>query len=106
VENKLKKIGFTESKGNFLVADIKGYKIVIKYNPQNPQTSKIDYGSKIKIWRRTTSDLSKVENLVVLESVIRLLQKGYKPESLELEKTWKSGHGTSGRLDILNQRSE
>lgn len=39
--------------------------------------------------------------MVVLEAVIRLINKGYLPNVIELEKTWPSGHGTSGRLDIL-----
>ena len=75
-------------------------------NLGKPENSKIDYGSKIKVWQKTTSNLTKDENLVVLECVIRLLQKGYKPESIELEKTWRSGHGTSGRLDIFIKDAE
>jgi len=42
------------------------------------------------------------ENFVVLECVHRLLEKGYKPEHIELEPKWKLGRGTSGgRADIL-----
>jgi type I restriction enzyme M protein len=37
---------------------------------------------------------------VVLECVNRLLEKGYRPQNIILEKTWAAGHGTSGRLDI------
>ncbi len=37
---------------------------------------------------------------VVLECVNRLLEKGYKPENITLEKTYPSEHGHSGRLDI------
>ena len=33
--------------------------------------------------------------------LIDYLKKGYKPKNISLEKTWKTGHGTSGRLDIL-----
>jgi type I restriction enzyme M protein len=33
--------------------------------------------------------------------VDRLLEKGYKPEDITLEKIYPTGHGTSGRLDIL-----
>ncbi|MFX0212075.1 MAG: N-6 DNA methylase [Candidatus Hodarchaeota archaeon] len=101
MKETLIKMGFVEKKSNFLVVCINGYNISITYNPNEPRTSKIDYGPKIKVWRKTTSNLSQDENLVVLECVIRLLRKGYRPESLELERTWKSGHGTSGRLDIL-----
>ena len=38
--------------------------------------------------------------MVVLECVNRLLEKGYKPENIELEKSWGMGH-TEGYLDIL-----
>ena len=43
---------------------------------------------------------------MVLECVDRLLIKGYKPENIILEKTWPSGHGTSGRLDICVNRED
>ena len=45
--------------------------------------------------------ITKPEDLVVLECVDRLLQKGYKPQNIILEKVYPTGHGTSGRLDIL-----
>ena len=42
------------------------------------------------------------ENLVVLECVCRLLDKGYNPEHLTLEEQWKIGHNaTGGRADIV-----
>jgi type I restriction enzyme M protein len=41
------------------------------------------------------------ENLVVLECVCRLLDKGYDPEDIELEKKWNLGHKGKGFLDIL-----
>ena len=51
---------------------------------------------------RQTCNLSQNENFVVFECVHRLLDKGYKPEHIELEPKWKSGHGASGgRADIL-----
>lgn len=59
---------------------------------------KIDYGSKIKA---SAINFSKAENFVVLECVDRLLTVGYEPERIELEKIYPSGHGHSGRLDIL-----
>ncbi len=101
MKDRLTKIGFSEENSGFLVSEINGYKISVIYNSEEPKKSKIDYGSKIKVWRKTTSNLAQDENLVVLECVIRLLRKGYRPKSLELERTWKSGHRTSGRLDIL-----
>ena len=51
---------------------------------------------------RTTGNFSQSENFVVFECVNRLFEQGYKPEHIELEPQWKSGHGASGgRADIL-----
>ena len=62
---------------------------------------KINFGKIIKSESKTTQNFSQAENWVVLECVDRLLEKGYQPKDITLEKTWKTGHGTSGRLDIL-----
>ncbi|WP_433765540.1 N-6 DNA methylase [Flavobacterium ginsenosidimutans] len=72
------------------------YKIEIDFDKEI-----INFGNKIKGESKTTQNFSQAENWVVLECVDRLLEKGYKPQSITLEKTWKTGHGTSGRLDIL-----
>ena len=51
---------------------------------------------------RQTCNFDANENFVVLECVHRLLEKGYKPEHIELEPKWKLGRGASGgRADIL-----
>lgn len=71
------------------------YAIEIDFEKQS-----INYGSGITAESKTTQNFSQPENFVVLECVDRLLTKGYKPQSIVLEKTWPSGHGTSGRLDI------
>ncbi|MCD7780827.1 MAG: N-6 DNA methylase, partial [Candidatus Gastranaerophilales bacterium] len=60
----------------------------------------INYGNLISADCKTTQNFSQDENWVVLECVDRLLEKGYKPQNIVLEKTWAAGHGTSGRLDI------
>ena len=65
------------------------------------KNEKFNYGRHIKIESGTTGNFSKPENWVVLECVNRLLEIGYPPKNIILEKTWPSGHGTSGRLDIL-----
>lgn len=44
--------------------------------------------------------------ILVLECVNRLLEKGYKPECLELEHTWPSGRNNSGRLDIMVKKDD
>ena len=72
------------------------YEIQIDFN-----NKKINYGNEIVIGNATTSNFSKPENFVVLECVDRLLEKGYKPKNIELEKIYPSGHGHSGNLDIL-----
>ena len=75
------------------------YAIEIDFEKQS-----INYGSGIIAESKTTQNFSQPENFVVLECVDRLLTKGYKPQSIVLEKTWPSGHGTSGRLDICVNR--
>ena len=50
---------------------------------------------------RQTTNFSDNENFVVLECVHRLLEKGYKPSHIEIEKRWSLGHlQKSGRADI------
>lgn len=65
-----------------------------------------NFGDKIKSDSKTTQNFSQSENWVVFECVNRLLEKGYKPENITLEKTWATGHGTSGRLDILVSKGD
>lgn len=58
-----------------------------------------DKGFKVNI--ATTTNYSEPENFVVLECINRLLDKGYRPENIELERTWTLGHEQkSGRADI------
>lgn len=60
------------------------------------------YPEEITIHDTTTSNFSHPENFVVFECVHRLLEKGYKPQSLELEPKWKLGReAKSGKADIL-----
>lgn len=66
----------------------------------------INYGDAITAESKTTQNFSQPENFVVLECVDRLLNQGYKPQNIVLEKTWPSGHGTSGRLDICVNRED
>lgn len=62
---------------------------------------KVDLKNKIIIYpedrgmtvsKRTTCNFSAPENFVVLECVTKLLDKGYRPEHLTLEKEWTLGH--------------
>ena len=93
-------LGFKTNADNNLESNT-DYKIIIEIDKTDFLKSKINYGSEIVVHNKSTSNLKKQENLVVLECVLRLLKKGYPPKLIELEKTWPSGHGTSGRLDIL-----
>lgn len=74
----------------------------IKYQMSIDFTKKhIDFGPEIKKGDDTTSHLENPENIVVLECVDRLLEKGYKPADLTLEKKWKLGRtAKSGKADI------
>lgn len=80
-----------------------GYCIFVDFNSQKIiyDSDENPSGISIKVWERTTSNFSQSENFVVLECVDSLLEKGYAPSCIELEKTYPSGHGRSGRLDIL-----
>ena len=94
-------LGF-KPKENTLGIFYKNYNnYIIEINFEN---AIFNYGNKIKCESKTTQNFSQAENWVVLECVDRLLEKGYMPEQIILEKTWKTGHGTSGRLDILVTR--
>lgn len=51
---------------------------------------------------RTTSNFSHNENFVVFECVCRLLDKGYRPEHIELEPKWQLGRDAKGgKADIV-----
>ncbi len=78
-----------------------GYSIEIDF-----ENKKINFGDLIKSESKTTQNFSQTENWVVLECVNRLLEKGYAPKNISLEKVYPSGHGTSGRLDILVSRDD
>lgn len=96
----LKVLGYKPKNGTNNVCEKQysncNYVITVDFN-----NKKIDYGTKIKMGNATTSNFVKPENFVVLECVNRLLEKGYKPENIELEKIYPSGRGHSGNLDIL-----
>jgi type I restriction enzyme M protein len=51
---------------------------------------------------KTTSNFSHNENFVVFECVCRLLDKGYRPEHIELEPKWQLGRDAKGgKADIV-----
>lgn len=74
-----------------------GYEMKVDFD-----TASLDYGEKVVVNDKTTSNFAKDENFVVFECVDRLLDKGYKPEDIELEPRWSLGHGEkSGKADIV-----
>lgn len=50
----------------------------------------------MKIHRETTCNFSEPENFVVLECITSLMDKGYRPENIELEKPMPGGHKDNG----------
>jgi type I restriction enzyme M protein len=102
--NLIKKLGFIPKENTSGIyhkkySNCNDYSVEIDFDK-----NKIDYGKLIKSESKTTQNFSQEENWVILECVNRLLGKGYQPQNITLEKTWSTGHGTSGRLDILVTR--
>lgn len=61
---------------------------------------KLIYPEAIK-GRERNDGFDQKESFVVFECVNRLLEKGYRPEHIELEKVWQLGHEQKGgRADI------
>ena len=102
MKDKLFTLGFRENSEHreLLSLTINGYIININLDLNNLSNSTIDYGPEIKVHHKYVCNFSKEESLVQLECVIRLLIKGYKPNNIELEKTYKLGHNEKGRLDV------
>ncbi len=102
-KNLICTLGFTpkENTSGIFQKKYNGYAIEIDF-----EKSIFNFGNKIKGESKTTQNFSQAENWVVLECVDRLLEKGYLPQNIVLEKTWRTGHGTSGRLDILVTRDD
>ena len=100
----IKQLGFSPKEncsGVFLKKYSNNYIIEIDFINEE-----INYGKDIKYDSRITQNFSQSENFVIFECVDRLIEKGYKPKNIILEKTYPSGHGTSGRLDICVTRDD
>ncbi|TAG31095.1 MAG: restriction endonuclease subunit S [Sphingobacteriia bacterium] len=102
-KNFIQTLGFTpkENTSGIFNKKYNGYAIDIDI-----ENSTYNFGGKIKFGdsNKTIQNIVKPEDWVVLECVDRLLEKGYKPQNISLEKSWRTGHNTSGRLDILVTR--
>ena len=101
LEQTLTLLGFAKGPNGHEFHSGTNYPLRITFVPTDPKKSTIDYGPDIRVHHSSTSNFRQPETIVVLECVLRLLKIGYSPQCIELEKTWKAGHGRSGRLDIL-----
>ncbi|GMB96354.1 restriction endonuclease subunit S [Helicobacter sp. NHP22-001] len=111
----LKTLGFKTPEGEVfecnypnnaqICVDFKHKKIT--YAPQDESFKEGDYPSNddpstgFIIHRNTTTNFNSNENFVCLVAVHKLLEKGYAPEHIILEPTFKVGHGQKAYGDIL-----
>ena len=77
------------------------YTISINFDKEKIFYIDNNFDKNIKLGDETTSNFENSENFVVLECVDRLLEKGYSPDSITLEKKWEMGRKEKGKLDIL-----
>jgi type I restriction-modification system DNA methylase subunit len=95
----LSEIGFIkEAIGDYFQIDYGTCIVAVDFD-----NKKIIYpeGKGLKVNDKTTSNFEHPENFVVLECVCRLLEKGYRPEHIELEPRWTLGHDAKGgKADI------
>lgn len=97
----LLKQGFTETSNNLFSKEFPEINAYLRVD-FNKQELIYPEDNGLKINERQTCNFKAKENFVVFECVYRLLEKGYKPQHIELEPRWQVGHGASGgRADIL-----
>ena len=100
-EKMLNAIGYSKSEGNTYSKSYNNVDCAVKIDFAN---EKIIYPEEkgLKVNDKTTCNFDKPENFVVFECINRLLEKGYRPEHIELEKKWTLGHDEkSGKADII-----
>lgn len=98
----IEKMGFIpkeSASGIFIKKYSDGYAIEVDFEKQT-----FYFGGKIKVQGKDIQNITKPEDWVVLECVNRLLELGYKPSNISLEKVYPAGHGFSGRLDVCVTR--
>lgn len=113
IKNFLKVLGFSskdeeiftkkyKKHNNYEIkADLAKGKIFYRPDRKTTESSNPKPDGFIQLGDLTTSNFSHPENLVVLDAVNRLLEIGYKPENIHLERKWKLGRtGKSGKADI------
>ena len=95
----LKKLGFTEEHKNIFTKSFGSLAESLMTVDWNK--GELIYPTAIRVNNRASCNFEHPENFVVFECVHRLLEKGYRPEHIELEKRWNLGHKPkSGRADI------
>ena len=77
-----------------ITADVEKNKIF--YRTKDQTTVERQEDDQIQLGDKTTSNFTQPENFVVLECVDRLLEKGYLPNDIHLERRYPSGRGASG----------
>jgi len=100
IRSLIKELGFTPKENVQNIYD-KTYPEVNACIEINFANEQIIYDKKIRIESKTIQNFSRPENFVVLECINQLLETGYKPENIILEKTYPLGLRDKGRLDIL-----
>lgn len=95
-KNVLRALDFIES-GDIFEKKFEAFNCSLSVNFA---TERLIYPEEIK-GRDRNDDFEQPENFVVFECVNRLLEKGYRPEHIELEKEWHLGHDAKGgRADV------
>lgn len=99
----LKALEFREVKKNQLFElEVNKHKVEIDL-----EYEKINYPELKEIGRQTTTNFSSEENFVVLDIIIGLLEQGYLPNQISIEKGYKLGHNTkSGNADVTVEDNE
>jgi len=93
----LQQLNFKEEDNNIYTVYINNISISVNFT-----TKQIVYPQILKFERETICNFSKNENFVVLECIVRLLNKGYLAENIYIEKGAVGGHGLATPwLDIL-----
>lgn len=89
---------YKEPVGNFYKKEFGAFNMSIDFDNKT-----LNYPKGVVLNDKTTSNFSHDENFVVFECVNRLMEKGYSPETIELEPRWRLGHDSksSGKPDIL-----
>lgn len=103
LESVLKAIGYVaSSRANVYEKKYIQYDCLIEVDFNGSGSINYPEDKGMKITRKTSCNFSQPENFVVLECITRLMDKGYRPDHIELEKEWTLGHSDKGGFaDIL-----